>query len=783
MAADSGAFDPYHEWLGIHPSEQPADFYRLLGVCRFENNVAVIQGAYIQRFQYLQRFRSSGHGADAERLIQELASAQTALLSPVLKASYDGALRVATQPPPAPPQQQPEQECAAVYQAPSAYFESPQFPAIDAPTRPIARKKQRQQSHNPLLQMAGSVGGLVLGFLILCFLRPEYDRFHLFHAAPIEQPEAKKIPSKEKIERVEPQAPDVVNAGPWRKPVELPPPVPKPPIRPAGDAAAQVPRLIVPSRIGLPALRDNDGVETADVGVADAHFDIRNPEGNPLEFEVNGGDDQQSWSITAGQSIIANLKREDGKITFYWSGDAPDSAECLRNALLVITVGGNEHEIMLRSAAVEAAPLMDLSKAIMTFPADIELHGLKSDKLQLEVIGTESGIKAQKFDPADKKASANQKVRLILRDQPPYAAFDVSLSARGNSVAVKVWPIMAGEDKDTVPWTIKSVNTIYRKLGEKIKSATAAVQQLPQAIRNIQSQMSKLKSVPANSALYFAAQNDLANAQVELEQTQAALADAKAGIPRWQNRAESLKVLADLGNSINGTMRISYRVFYVVAGHEVDLFQATGKIIAEQPIVRQKPNDEPPPVPQPRRKPRNLDNPIAADLFESLDTVRTLLASRELEASRNLLEGLLVPEGVEDLKNSVENAKLVQHYVERFWNAVRESVKTLESGKDFGIADADRAAVVEIANNRERITLRIRGENRTYSISDLPTDAAVGIASLWLAKDDPNSKVFVAAFIAVDAPQRIDDARKLLREAKSSGSDVAQAVLDALDDV
>ena len=38
-------FDPYHRWLSIPPSEQPANHYRLLGVAAYEANVEVIQNA------------------------------------------------------------------------------------------------------------------------------------------------------------------------------------------------------------------------------------------------------------------------------------------------------------------------------------------------------------------------------------------------------------------------------------------------------------------------------------------------------------------------------------------------------------------------------------------------------------------------------------------------------------------------------------------------------------------------------------------------------------------
>ena len=41
-------FDPYHKWLGIPPKEQPANYYRLLGIEEFEADADVIEGALEQ---------------------------------------------------------------------------------------------------------------------------------------------------------------------------------------------------------------------------------------------------------------------------------------------------------------------------------------------------------------------------------------------------------------------------------------------------------------------------------------------------------------------------------------------------------------------------------------------------------------------------------------------------------------------------------------------------------------------------------------------------------------
>jgi len=59
----SSQFDPYYEWLGIPPEEQPADYYRLLGVQRFEANLNAISNAADARMGYVRTFQAGKNSA------------------------------------------------------------------------------------------------------------------------------------------------------------------------------------------------------------------------------------------------------------------------------------------------------------------------------------------------------------------------------------------------------------------------------------------------------------------------------------------------------------------------------------------------------------------------------------------------------------------------------------------------------------------------------------------------------------------------------------------------
>ena len=59
------SFDPYHQWLGISPKDQPPNHYRLLGVDLFESDLDVISNAADQRMAHV---RSVARPRPAQRI-------------------------------------------------------------------------------------------------------------------------------------------------------------------------------------------------------------------------------------------------------------------------------------------------------------------------------------------------------------------------------------------------------------------------------------------------------------------------------------------------------------------------------------------------------------------------------------------------------------------------------------------------------------------------------------------------------------------------------------------
>ncbi len=59
------AFDPYYQWLGIPPAEQPPNHYRLLGVSLFEPNPDVLANAAEQRILLVRTFQIGKHSNES----------------------------------------------------------------------------------------------------------------------------------------------------------------------------------------------------------------------------------------------------------------------------------------------------------------------------------------------------------------------------------------------------------------------------------------------------------------------------------------------------------------------------------------------------------------------------------------------------------------------------------------------------------------------------------------------------------------------------------------------
>ncbi|MCH8923221.1 MAG: hypothetical protein IIA67_08760, partial [Planctomycetes bacterium] len=89
----SKQFDPYHRWLGIPPDHQPPDYYRLLGVDRFEDSADVIANSADRQATHVRTFQDGPHSELARKLLADISKVKVCLLDPEKKAVYDARLQ------------------------------------------------------------------------------------------------------------------------------------------------------------------------------------------------------------------------------------------------------------------------------------------------------------------------------------------------------------------------------------------------------------------------------------------------------------------------------------------------------------------------------------------------------------------------------------------------------------------------------------------------------------------------------------------------------------------
>ena len=89
----SGRFDPYHKWLGIPPHERPANYYRLLGLDLFEDDLDAIECVADRLMKYVRDFATAEQRQAAREVLDELSAAKRCLLIAEQKRAYDAGLR------------------------------------------------------------------------------------------------------------------------------------------------------------------------------------------------------------------------------------------------------------------------------------------------------------------------------------------------------------------------------------------------------------------------------------------------------------------------------------------------------------------------------------------------------------------------------------------------------------------------------------------------------------------------------------------------------------------
>jgi hypothetical protein len=205
----SGAFDPYHRWLGISPKDQPPNHYRLLAIDLLEADPEVIRDAAERQMAHVRTYQLGQYVELSQRILNELAGAKACLLDPAKKAAYDASPKVQAQQKaktsvasvdvqvPAPPPQP--------VKPPGIPRPAVAVPSLDKIDQPPRLKKPSAFLENRLLQAGAAVAALAMLAGLLVFVNRLWNS-----SATINEPTSRQRgqPSQATVKGETPKTPD-----------------------------------------------------------------------------------------------------------------------------------------------------------------------------------------------------------------------------------------------------------------------------------------------------------------------------------------------------------------------------------------------------------------------------------------------------------------------------------------------------------------------------------------------------------------------------------------------
>ena len=591
-------FDPYYNWLGIPPSEQPANHYRLLGVQLFESNPGVIENAADRQMKHLQSFKIGAKAALSQRLLTEVAAARVQLLDPARRASYDQNLR-ASLTPATPVTQFPQlPEAGTAFAAPAA--------SQSAVRRP-GRRAENASLLSTIMIAVGGAAGLGVGVLLVFYLTGQdilgmsgklksppaqvevpIDRTTKVPQQPERPVEVRPIelpvntvpaptPSVPPPPRTRPSKPVIVAPPPV---VVEPQPVPEPPAPPKPPDSIwllnEAPRFLRLPALGssVPETWLNFSRDPNEPPKFVLHTEAATlPNNSTLRVQAEPGD--ASWLIelqTDGQKVpVGQIRREGPGVVFAWSVPPADIEvrRQLANCMLEMTIEKEFRTLQLREPMVVS-------------PLTIDFNDDKQP-IELNILDTPASgklfVRAQleNFQHGGKIRGDNEITpftRPIFIDFTDFKGPEVDVrfvrqSSGKFNVPIKPWFIEAANRRFDL--TYPNVDRIARAQ-EKIRSEAQTIMNnaqsnLVSAQRTLESLQNNQPTEPEQVGAWRARVNA---ATVTIKQMSVVIANAKEKVDDAQGRLNAVPEIRGFLDQ-HRSARIKYQIFARVGSAELIL--------------------------------------------------------------------------------------------------------------------------------------------------------------------------------------------------------------------
>ena len=284
------------------------------------------------------------------------------------------------------------------------------------------------------------------------------------------------------------------------------------------------------------------------------------------------------WQQQDGNRVaVAELAIRLKEVLFRWQESVPVEAETvLRNSLIKLSHEPHEHVVSLREPVVLDAPLFDLKKSVQSINCKIE-YAPEPGQIWLDL--AESHLPHHRIEGTELKKIRIGEEALLWWNGADAAATKVQLVKRGNIAALKLDSRYKLPSGDEEPMSVPRGNRNLKDLNDVLDSAIAA----KNTIRGLRSYLSRLMSEARQPTGGYVngiwIENPVLAARkasllIEISATENRISQAEnliARKPAIEKELRELQNVAVVARSLHESVRIAYRFYTVVGGHDVNL--------------------------------------------------------------------------------------------------------------------------------------------------------------------------------------------------------------------
>ena len=218
---------------------------------------------------------------------------------------------------------------------------------------------------------------------------------------------------------------------------------------------------------------------------------------------------------------------------------------------------------------------------------------------------------------------------------------------------------------------------------------------------------------------------------------------------------------------------VSYPVSPTMPGREEPPPASPPADPPKQPSPQTAPDPPTPPSAEP--SPAPPIDPARQQVFHrAIGEARSALAARNLGAvSGHLTEATAAAQTEQEVAEA-DQLEALHAYVDAFWDSLRQQIPKLETGSELRVG---QMMVIVVEAGQSDLVLRVSGQNRRFSVNDMPHGLAAALAEQLFSKS-PNAKVLRASFLIAEPKGDANRARQLLEEASQGGEEVDELVAE-----